>query len=185
MSAQASALTFEPYYGLLSNSKSTYQYNGTPATAHPDVYIDTLKGSAYGVRALQSYYFMFLGADYMFGRGKSKIDPDVGDPDGKFKTKDLYAVAGFGDPGGFRIWYAHGIKSEFEREDSGTLTKLKGDAYKIGICIGFSYFSLNAEYLKWNFKKYERGNAAGPVGDIYKRFDTDAILFSLSLPFTF
>ncbi len=175
---------FEPIVGY-----SLGNYKVTGAALNPDVTqqnvttTGNIDGFTYGGRAGFLYGSFFLGGEYQASRAQLKLD---GAGEGtNWSNVSIFGVAGVEFALGLRIFAGMTVVPH-ESQVSTTPERIKylGSAKKVGI--GYRYkvpFAVNAEYVMYEFDKYEQGAVKGNVKDRLSKFDYSAVVLSLSFPF--
>ncbi len=175
-SAHAGVLA-EPFVGYSMGTSSVTVVSGTSASSKTS-------GAEYGARI--GYRFpmgLVLAGEYAGGSGTIKYDS--GSADDTYSETAMGLVVGY-EHGMYRVWAGYGISDQFTDKQTGGDYVYKGTNLKIGVGIEpIHHLSVNFEYIMPKYTKYTAGGVDTDVSTTYSKFDTSAMVLSISAPFEF
>lgn len=180
MTAKA-GLMLEPYLGY-DFGQMDYQFkSGTRQLT------DKTTNTALGARLGYKFLIPWIAVDFNLGSGKNTADSNSGQQDQDFSKTSLGVVVGADLIMGLRIFGGYGFTNEMklkgvnnaaDEKYTGSYTK-GGLGYKI-----IPMLAVNAEYIMHKFAKYDNGTTNRDMDAVYKSFDYNTVLISLSVPFS-
>lgn len=185
-SAQAGIL-IEPYAGYGGGS-----YLAQTKT-NPIFYDGATSGGMFGGRLGLSFLGAWVAADYMSTSPTMTNAKPIGPTSASVKNNMLFVDAGFDLPFLFRFWGGYGV-SNYQKISYQLLGAPVEEVFKGGSAVKFGigfklalFFSINLEYIKPTFSKYEittNGVSAGEtdMGTQFSSSKQDMASISLSFP---
>lgn len=176
-------LLIEPYVGALSGTAITDTKSG-------EFFDAKSSGSVYGARLGWSVLWFWVAADYLGVSGNLKYNKPSGELDDTFTADHTFIDVGVDLPLLFRFWGGVGLnnKSKLVSKDETTSetseTIFKGTtAVRAGLGIKIlMFFSVNLEYVKPTFTKYESSDSSDDISKVYSRFDQEMTFLTVSFP---
>lgn len=142
-------------------------------------------GFTYGGRLGWMFGGIFIGGEYQAARAQLKTD-GTGDAI-NWSNQTLFGELGYEFLLGLRV-YA-GININPHKSQVATTpenTTYTGSAKKFGL--GFQYhapFAINADYVMYDLDESQAGATKTKISAAYEKFQYNAVVLSLSFPFTF